>query len=63
MASGSTTSIRLNQVVRVSVDLPHPFGPATTNNVGMYGGFARAGQGLELADFPITRSPRRVRAM
>ena len=63
IASGSITSTPLNQAVRVKMDLPQPFGPATTNSVGMAGG---AG-GPDQADFRsgrlITRSPCLVRAM
>ena len=36
IASGSMTSMSLNLLVRVSVDFPHPFGPAMTTSVGIY---------------------------
>lgn len=41
MASGSMISIPTKPLMRVRVDLPHPFGPDTTRRVGS---FAAAGR-------------------
>ena len=41
MASGSITSKPLNPLMRVSVDFPHPLGPATIRRVGNEGWFSR----------------------
>ena len=63
IASGSMISSPLSHAVRVSVDLPHPIGPATTWGVGMAGSAARPDQADFRSGREITLSPSFVRAM
>ena len=49
--------------VRVRVDLPHPFGPATTKRVGTAGNADQSGQDVPSPGHLSTRSPCLVRAM
>lgn len=63
IASGSMMSRSRSHPVRVKVDLPHPFGPATTYSVGMAACAGAPGQPDSRAGRRITRSPSLVRAM
>ena len=50
ISSGSMMSMSPNQLVRVSVDLPQPFGPATTMRVAMSADAERARRNSVRAD-------------